>query len=129
MEMINTVNTGLCRRYYNMAGIEVKDKYSVDTYYDLYYWHIRPGMKQVNLTLRYSDDNSRYKHLCCVSITGRDIRIDTKEGGGWGSFDVINSITELYIRVKNALKSSPESVRDEYIRVLDMYIEEWSEGK
>lgn len=118
------VDAKLYSKYYDMAGIEVENKYSVDTYYDLYYWRNIPNMRQVNLTLRYSDDNSRYKHLCCVSIAGRDIKIDTDEGGGWGRFEVVNSITELYIRVKNVLKSLPESVRNEYIRVLDMYIKE-----
>lgn len=122
----------LYSRYYNMAGIEIQDKYSVDTYYDLYYWRNIPGMKQVNLTLRYTSDDSnddRYKHLCCVSIVGRDIKIDTDESGGWKRFKVVDNITELYIRVKNALRDLPESVRNKYMKVLDMYIKEWSEGK
>ena len=125
------VDAKLYCKYYDMAGIEVKDKYSLNTYYDLYYWCNIRGMKQIDLTLRYNGDTYRYKHLCCVSIDNlrRDIKIDTTEDGGWGKFMIVNNITELYIRVKNVLKSLPESVRNEYIRVLDMYIKEWSEGK
>lgn len=118
-------------KYYDITGIEIKNKYSVDTYYDLYYWRDISYLNQVNLTLRYNGDTYRYKHLCCVSIDNlkRDIKIDTTEDGGWGKFMIVNNITELYIRVKNALKYLPESVRNEYIKVLDMYIKEWSEGK
>jgi len=123
------VDAKLYCKYYDMAGIEVKDKYSLNTYYDLYYWHNMKGMKQIVLSLRYNSYH-RTKHLCCVSMTRRDIKIDiTTESGEWKRFMVVNSITELYIRVKNVLKSLPESVRNEYIRVLDMYIKEWSEGK
>lgn len=123
------VDAKLYCKYYDMAGIEVKDKHSLNTYYDLYYWRNIRGMKQIDLTLRYSDYR-RCKHFCCVSMTRRDIKLDiTTEDGIWKRFMVVNSITELYIRVKNVLRSLPESVRNEYIRVLDMYIKEWSEGK